>query len=743
MKYDIFISYKRRGASSATAAYLYELLHQKGYSVFFDRKEMRSGKFNEQLLEHISNATDIIILLEEESLGSWFNHRTHKEAKSPASSRDNESSSNNELTSDFQENPYKTDWFCKEIMHALSLPGRNIVPILLNGYKMPEGKDLPAEMAELSLHNALSLDISEVDEFYEKYFVEQGYLKSKPVNLSMSKRFQSKGGIVGCFLFYTDVDSCDLFECGEKITTLTEDDDEWHPFRYPVNFAGEHRFRVINNDSCEISTIRCSVETNCQQYVQVQFNDTRNLWKLTKEEIDAQVDPVLLFRWGLGLFDGTTKHEPDIAISFECFSKAIELGSQESLSFIDSHGSGLIAEKQAPIEVAIKWYRIAAEHGNRDAQCNMGHAYRGGEGVEQDYKKAIFWYTQAAEQGDIVSQNYLGSMYYNGLGTDKDYKKAFEWYSRSAEQGDENGQGNLGNLYQNGFGVEKDLGKAIEWYTKAAEQGDSYSQDRLGSLYLDGNGFEKDYKKAFKWYTKAAEQGDASAQGNLGNMYHNGLGVERDYQKAIEWYTKSAEQGDPYSQDRLGDMYYEGQGVDTDYKKAFEWYTKAAKKGYVYSQLSLGDLYYNGLGTESDYSKAFRWFMKSAEQGDLYSQFRVGTMYFLGQGVVKDYERAIEWLSKAAEHGYKRAFNELAWAYHLVGDYNKALPWAEKAVDAFPDNPNVIDTMATVYGGLGQREDALMQFDKCLHIFREMNNEEGIGETLEKIRALKGQVKAD
>ena len=82
MKYDIFISYKRKGASSATAAYLYEILLQKGYNVFFDRKEMRSGKFNEQLLEHISNATDIIILLEEESLGSWFNYRSRKKDRS-------------------------------------------------------------------------------------------------------------------------------------------------------------------------------------------------------------------------------------------------------------------------------------------------------------------------------------------------------------------------------------------------------------------------------------------------------------------------------------------------------------------------------------------------------------------------------------------------------------------------------------------------------------------------------------
>lgn len=37
MNYDIFISYKRLGASSATAAYLYEILQQKGYNVWRSR----------------------------------------------------------------------------------------------------------------------------------------------------------------------------------------------------------------------------------------------------------------------------------------------------------------------------------------------------------------------------------------------------------------------------------------------------------------------------------------------------------------------------------------------------------------------------------------------------------------------------------------------------------------------------------------------------------------------------------
>ena len=668
MKYDIFISYKRKGTSSATAAYLYELLQQKGYNVFFDRKEMRSGKFNEQLLEHISNATDILILLEEESLGSWFDNRPEK--KKVELSEDADSPDNVELDSGLQEEPYKSDWFCKEVMHALDRAsknpsGTNIVPILLNGYEMPKKADLPPEMAELADLQALKLEISEAEEFYDKYFVGQHYLHSKPTKMSLNQRFQGKGGIVGCFLFYTDAASCDLFECGELVTTLTEDEDEWHPFRYPVSFAGEHRFRAINNDTCETVAIQCSVETYCQQYVRVSFEETRNLWKLTPEEINAQDDVNLLFKWGQGLFEGTSRHEPDIALSFECLSRAIDLGSQEALSFVSSYGSGLIAQKHASLELALKWYTIAAERGNKEAQCNLGTMYRKGKGVEQDYAKALEWYTKSAEQGFAMAQKALGFMYSNGLGAEKDYKQSFFWH------------------------------------TKAAEQGDAYSQRVIGSMYYRGLVVEQDYGKALEWYTKSAEQGNVLAQRSVGHMYYMGLGVGRDFGKAKEWYTKAAEQGDAFSQRVLGRMSLYGFGVNKDYGKAMEWYGKAS------------------------------------EQGDAESLRMLGYFYSEGIGVEKDLEKALELSMKAAEQGSKKALNSVAWVYHLMGDNEKALPWAEKAIEAMPKESYVVDTLATVYEGLGRYKEALEQFEKCLQMNEEKGPDNKKQRTLEKIGALK------
>ena len=579
MGYDIFISYKRLGVSKATASYLYEMLQQKGYNVFFDRKEMRTGKFNEQLFEHIKNATDIIVLLEKNSLMSWFDHRM-------------EGAESGDDDGDYQEPHYKTDWFCKEIMHALSLQKANIIPILLEGYEMPREKDLPPEMRELSKYHALSLDSSEAPEFVDNKLAGDA-LKSLPAHPTFMRRGQGKDAVVGRFLFYTEAKSCDLSECGNPITTLTDDYDEGHPYSYLVDFAGKHLFQAVNNDSCEVVMITSTVGTFCQEYVHVQFSDTRDLWKLTQKEIDAQKDVERLLRWGKGLFEGTSKHkEPDLARSLACLQRAIRLGSQEALSFFADIGSDLI-ENNASAEVVFEWNKIAAEQGNLEAMVNLGRAYYCGKGVKQDDAKAL------------------------------------------------------------------------EWYTKAAEQGFPRAQSILGTRYRKGQGVKQDYGKALEWYTKASEQGYAVAQRFLGNMYRDALGVKKDYGKALEWYTKAAEQG---------------------------------------------------------YAPA---------------QCNIGLMYQKGQGVKQDYEKALEWFFKAAEQEEKRSINAIAWTYHLMGDYEKALPWAERALTVKPLQAYMVDTVATVYEGLGRYDEALEQFEKCLRMYEEKGDENGKQRTADKIEALK------
>jgi TPR repeat protein len=68
--------------------------------------------------------------------------------------------------------------------------------------------------------------------------------------------------------------------------------------------------------------------------------------------------------------------------------------------------------------------------------------YANGQGVVQDYKQALRWYTLAAEQGDANAQNNLGIKYSNGQGVLQDYVRAHMWINIAAANGQPSGPKN-------------------------------------------------------------------------------------------------------------------------------------------------------------------------------------------------------------------------------------------------------------------------------------------------------------
>ena len=54
----------------------------------------------------------------------------------------------------------------------------------------------------------------------------------------------------------------------------------------------------------------------------------------------------------------------------------------------------------AGLRRGLKWYRLAADQGDADAQNNLGVMYANGEGVPQDYVRAHMWFNLSAAQGN-------------------------------------------------------------------------------------------------------------------------------------------------------------------------------------------------------------------------------------------------------------------------------------------------------------------------------------------------------
>ncbi len=159
-----------------------------------------------------------------------------------------------------------------------------------------------------------------------------------------------------------------------------------------------------------------------------------------------------------------------------------------------------------------------AEHGDIDAQFELGVIYAHGKGVNQDYGKAVFWFQKAAQQGHMTAQYNIAQCYEKELGVCQNYALAFYWYQKAAEQGDVDAMTNIALYYYLGQGTHKDYEEAVEWWEKSANLGDARACFNLGICFRDGTGVWKNLYEAESWFIKANELGHPQAAHALEQM---------------------------------------------------------------------------------------------------------------------------------------------------------------------------------------------------------------------------------
>ena len=127
-----------------------------------------------------------------------------------------------------------------------------------------------------------------------------------------------------------------------------------------------------------------------------------------------------------------------------------------------------------------------------------------------DFKQALAIWTPVAEQGFAEAQYNLGHMYRKGQGVTQNESTAIKWYILAAEQGEPVAQFNAGLMYQYGEGVPPNTAAAVKWLTLAAEQGHTFAQYNLGVIYARGKGDLTDYERAYMWSNLSANNGKTS-----------------------------------------------------------------------------------------------------------------------------------------------------------------------------------------------------------------------------------------
>lgn len=168
---------------------------------------------------------------------------------------------------------------------------------------------------------------------------------------------------------------------------------------------------------------------------------------------------------------------PGFLIDFitELYEAAIACGNSQAMNdfgalYYDGHRGF-----EQSFEKAMMYYHMAAQHGNRQAQENLGYCYYYGRDGKRDYEKAFHYFALGAFDGHLISLYKIGDMYLHGYYVDKNEAGAFSIFIRCLQTMTEEAEGRvagplflrLGKMYLEGLGTDKDLKSALACYQRA------------------------------------------------------------------------------------------------------------------------------------------------------------------------------------------------------------------------------------------------------------------------------------
>ncbi len=120
---------------------------------------------------------------------------------------------------------------------------------------------------------------------------------------------------------------------------------------------------------------------------------------------------------------------------------------------------GVLCASTDRAEEAVRWWRLAAESGDLEAQYNLAQALAKGRGAPVDDAQALSWMLRAAENGLAPAQSQLGVMYATGRGVACDPIEAHKWFFIARLAGDADGRENTDRSRQRLDPAQRDEGE--------------------------------------------------------------------------------------------------------------------------------------------------------------------------------------------------------------------------------------------------------------------------------------------
>jgi TPR repeat protein len=214
-------------------------------------------------------------------------------------------------------------------------------------------------------------------------------------------------------------------------------------------------------------------------------------------------------------------------------------------------------------------YRLAADHGNQEAQlafaeiCELGKCRQ-----PVDLERAVRYYLLASGQGSLAGMHAFARMLEQGQGTPKEFDRAVALYKMLMVREYPPSIGRYGWLLVRGEEMDRDLKAGRTFLLTAASLGDSDSDLWLGELAAEGIWDARGRKQpelAFQHFQKAANAGNRQGMFKYIECLLEGIGCRRDALTAVLLYRKMIDdKDDTEAMVRLGMRLMTGKAMAKD-----------------------------------------------------------------------------------------------------------------------------------------------------------------------------------
>ncbi|EDY85185.1 Sel1 repeat family [Verrucomicrobiia bacterium DG1235] len=278
-----------------------------------------------------------------------------------------------------------------------------------------------------------------------------------------------------------------------------------------------------------------------------------------------------------------------------------------------------------------------AADGHAKSQYVLGEFYRSGAGVRLNLKKANHWLKISSEQGYPIAMLAYGENAFFGKGMPQSYKLARRWLEPLSERNW------VFDLPVQDFGIER--------------QARARASYLLGMMYAEGYSVVKDNAKSIELMIQSSNGGDVLATLYLSIEYARGEMVERDIERSKRYFEMVDLQAFDSVRRSFQSILLEG--VDDVIKKDIEDIADSLSETFTESifksQIILAK---DSMDVDSEFfdprlAESLLTIASSSNYKE--AQYLLGYLYAAGLLGEPDYEKALPWMEKAAEKGWSMA----------------------------------------------------------------------------------------